>query len=209
MNIFKKVSFIYLLTKRRIGLLLLAIIALPVQAMTTFTFNATVNDGSVFDGTTGYGSVTYDETWLNSGGTGSFAFDDPVSAFDISLTIFGQTFGRGDDIDRDDFGAPEVYIANGVPNYLSFVISEVDVPDPMIDGGSLGINYTPINDPQILAIAIYNQGGFVANPAGSAWDYSVGVELITAPIPVPAAAWLFVSACASLVGVASRRRAQR
>ena len=89
---------------------------------------------------------------------------DPVSAFDISLTIFGQTFGRGDDIDRDDFGAPEMYIANGVPNYLSFVVSEVDVPDPLIDGGSFGVNYTAIDDPQILKIAIYNGGEFCVKP---------------------------------------------
>ena len=147
MNI-KQLATVSFLIDQKIALLcLLSALALPTQAMTTFTFQAIVNDGSAFDGTTGVGSVSYDETLLNSGGTGKFYYTDPVSAFDISLTIFGQTFGRGDDIDRDDFGAPEVYIANDVPSYLSFVISEVDVPDPIIDGGSFGINYTAINDP--------------------------------------------------------------
>ena len=198
MNI-KKLATVSFLIDQKIALLcLLSALALPTQAMTTFTFQAIVNDGSAFDGTTGVGSVSYDETLLNSSGTGSFYYTDPVSAFDISLTIFGQTFGRGDDIDRDDFGPPEVGIANGVPSYLSFVISEVDVPDPIIDGASIGINYTAINDPQILAIAIYNQGEFVANPAGSDWDFSVGVELITTPVPVPAAVWLFASGLAGL-----------
>ena len=197
MNI-KKLATVSFLIDQKIALLcLLSALALPTQAMTTFTFQAIVNDGSAFDGTVGVGSVSYDETLLNSG-TGSFYFADPVSAFDISLTMFGQTFGRGDDIDRDDYGPPEVYIANGVPSYLSFVISEVDVPDPIIDGASIGINYTAINDPQILAIAIYNQGEFVANPAGSDWDFSVGVELITTPVPVPAAVWLFASGLAGL-----------
>ncbi len=172
--------------------------------MTTFTFQAIVNDGSAFDGTTGVGSVSYDETLLNSGGTGKFYYTDPVSAFDICLTMFGQTFGRGDDIDRDDFGAPEVYIANGVPNYISFVVSEVDVPDPLIDGGSFGVNYTAIDDPQILTIAIYNGGDFVSSPAGSEWDFSVSVELVA--VPVSATAWLFVRALAGLAGVSSRRR---
>ena len=148
MNI-KKLATVSFLIDQKIALLcLLSALALPTQAMTTFTFQAIVNDGSAFDGTLGVGSVSYDETLLN-GGTGSFYFaDHPVSAFDISLTMFGQTFGRGDDIDRDDFGPPEVYIANGVPSYLSFVISEVevDVPDPIIDGGSFGINYTAINN---------------------------------------------------------------
>ena len=180
---------------------LLGVLTLPAQAMTTFTFQAIVNDGSAFDGTVGVGSVSYDVTLLNSGGTGSFSFDDPISAFDISLTIFGQTFGRGDDIDRDEFGAPEVYIANGVPSYLSFVVSEVDVPDPIIDGGSFGINYTAINEPQILTIAIYNGGELVANPAESDWDFSVGVELVT--VPVPAAVWLFAT---GLAGLFSARR---
>ena len=203
MNI-KKIATVSFLIDQKIALLcLLSVLALPTQAMTTFTFQAIVNDGSAFDGTTGVGSVSYDETLLNSG-TGSFYFaDHPVSAFDISLTMFGQTFGRGDDIDRDDFGAPEVYIANGVPSYVSFVISEVDVPDPIIDGGSFGINYTAINDPQILTIAIYNQGSLVANSAGSDWDFSVGVELITTPVPVPAAVWLFAS---GLAGLFSARR---
>lgn len=202
MNI-KQLAKVSFLIDQKIALLcLLTALALPTQAMTTFTFQAIVNDGSAFDGTVGIGSVSYDETLLN-GGTGRFYYTDPVSAFDISLTMFGQTFGRGDDIDRDDFGAPEVYIANGVPSYVSFVISEVDVPDPIIDGASLGINYTAINDPQILAIAIYNQGSLVANSAGSDWDFSVGVELITTPVPVPAAVWLFAS---GLVGLFSTRR---
>ena len=203
MNI-KKLAIVSFLIDQKIALLcLLSALALPTQAMTTFTFQAIVNDGSAFDGTVGVGSVSYDETLLNSG-TGSFYFaDHPVSAFDISLTMFGQTFGRGDDIDRDYFGAPEVYIANGVPSYVSFVISEVDVPDPIIDGGSFGINYTAINDPQILAIAIYNQGSLVANSAGSDLDFSVGVELITTPVPVPAAVWLFAS---GLAGLFSARR---
>ena len=117
------------------------------------------------------------------------------------MTIFGQTFGRGDDIDRDDYGAPEVGIANGVPSYVSFVISEVDVPDPIIDGASIGINYTAINNPQILTIAIYNGGELVANPAESDWDFSVGVELVT--VPVPAAVWLFAT---GLAGLFSARR---
>jgi hypothetical protein len=41
----------------------------------------------------------------------------------------------------------------------------------------------------------------VANPAESDWDFSVGVELVT--VPVPAAVWLFAS---GLVGLFSARR---
>jgi hypothetical protein len=193
-----------LLAQRCAAIVLLSLIVFPAQAMTTFTFQATVNDGSAFDGTVGYGSVTYDETWLNSSGTGSFAFLDPVSAFDISLTIFGQTFGRGDDIDRDEWGSPELFIENSVPSFLSFIISEVDVLDPIIDGGSSGTNYTAIDNPQILTIAIYNGGEFVANPAGSDTDFSVGVELFA--VPVPATVWLFATALAGLAGVSNRRR---
>ena len=62
MDIIKVVSFTHSLAKRCFSLLFVAIIALPVQAMTTFTFQATVNDGSAFDGTVGFGSVSYDET---------------------------------------------------------------------------------------------------------------------------------------------------
>ena len=50
----------------------------------------------------------------------------------------------------------------------------------------------------------YNGVDFVANPVGSDWDFSVGVELVT--VPVPATAWLFVSALAVLAGVFSCRR---
>ena len=182
-----------------VGLLASLLIASSSHAMTSFTFKATVNDGSIFDGTTGFGTVSYDEAMLESGYY-DFSMAETSSQFDISFTIFDQTFDRNNDIDKFEYDSPSLYVSDFVPSMLSLVISEIDVPDPIIDGGSFGVNYIEITNPQILTISLYNLGEFIASPVGSAWDYDIGVELITTEVPVPAAAWLFLSAMASLSG---------
>ena len=36
--------------------------------------------------------------------------------------------------------------------------------------------------------------------------YNVGIDLVVTAVPVPATAWMFVTALAGLAGVSSRRR---
>ena len=184
-------------------LLTACVMASSSVAMTSFTFKATVNDSSAFNGTTGFGTVTYDEGMMGSGNSYLYTTDNTISQFDIAFTMFDQTFGRDNDI--DDLLELEMY-TEPTDSWISFVVSEIDVPDPIIDGGSDGFNYTAINNPQILAISLYNSGAFRLAPAGSDWDYDIDVELITTEVPIPASAWLFVTALTGLAGISSRRR---
>ena len=204
-------------TRRFVILVLFLSTAVSAQAMTVFTSTVLIlnneQDGGAFsrDDVTGLLTITYNEDLLDSNGNGDF--DDSLSSldFNIDLELFGQHFGLGDDIDE----LPYLEVANFVPSYISLVISEVDVPDSLIlDGGSSFDNYVDIDEPGVLTISSYRYGSFLHNSSQSAHNlslyglspdgYNMMVELVT--IPVPASAWLFVTALTGLAGVSSRRR---
>ncbi|MBQ77034.1 MAG: hypothetical protein CL692_00475 [Cellvibrionales bacterium] len=194
-------------------LILLGGFASSVQAMTTLTIDAIVVGDSIYasfddyQGEVGEITLTFDETTLVDG-IGDFGFDDDTSIFDINMTIFGQTFGRDSDLDTaPEWDTPWLEV-NGDTYAITWVISEIDLPESssILDGGSYGDNYVDIEHPSILSMVIYHEGTLQFNDvnSGSANLYNVGVDIVV--VPVPAAAWLFATALASLAGVSSRRR---
>ena len=223
---------------------LLSILTLPAQAMTVLTLDGAVHSAYTLDGIRQLDSdliytessqshlalitITFDETLIKSDGSYVFSLaNNPVSEFDISMNIFGQTFSRGTDIDtnyieppsnsfsdnNDPLGSPYFLIRNyHTPGEtelsLEWVISEIDLPEgfPVLVDGTLGDNYTEIVRPDILSIILSGHGDFQQNNATIETGnlYNVGLELVV--VPVPATAWLFATALAGLAGVSSRRQ---
>ena len=160
-------------------------------------------------------TITFDETLIGINGNYSFSATDPISEFDISMQMLGQTFGRETDIDGDVIGAPYFNVRNyhtpGATTFaLEWVISEIDLPEgiPLFEDGSLGANFSDIIEPSIVSLVLYDNGAFqVNNPTVTTGNrYNVGIDLVVTAVPVPATAWMFVTALAGLAGVSSRRR---
>ena len=229
----------------KVGMLsaLLSILTLPAQAMTVLTLDGAVHSAYTLDGIRQLDSdliytessqshlalitITFDETLIKSDGSYVFSLGNPVSEFDISMSIFGQTFSRETDIDtnyieppsnsfsvnNDPMGSPYFWIRNyDTPGEtelsLHWVISEIDLPEgfPLLVDGTFGDNYTEIVRPDILSIILSGHGDFQQNNATIETGnlYNVGLELVV--VPVPATAWLFATALAGLAGVSSRRQ---
>src|SRR5262249_42664011 len=68
-----------------------------------------------------------------------------------------------------------------------------DVIATSVNGGSLGAN----GDMRLIVPGDNKQGRWVSN--------LIGLEVITAPVPVPAAVWLFGSGLVGLIGIAQRK----
>lgn len=106
--------------------LVLTLGAQTSQATILVTFDALVNDGGLYDGTTGNGFFEYEDTMLSGSGFeslgpigGTFV---PQGLLDFSFTILGQTFGMSDDSGYMDL--PIVDFFDGIPDYIDFLVED-------------------------------------------------------------------------------------
>ncbi|MDG3003572.1 hypothetical protein [Paludisphaera mucosa] len=144
----------------------------------TATFVGTVKDGP-FAGTVAEGSFSYD--------TSVITVDQPCAypgspGFSVSLTIFGQTFTYLDDMDYPV--RPFIQVADGVPVFLDFAISEAGNQGILGPAG----NPTPIDQPGVAVIFL----GGLSPATGGGYE----VEVFVAAVPEPPASVQF--ACAGL-----------
>ncbi|MFO1091588.1 MAG: VPLPA-CTERM sorting domain-containing protein [Hyphomicrobiales bacterium] len=192
----------------------------PADA-TTINFSGTVTSGtgSISNGDTLTGSLTYDETAVARAGSDSqFAYFDAITAFSFSIGGFGSSLSN-------PTGASEIQIDNnpGVPNHDRFAaISTVAggfAPaqlDGVFDLNAFGFRVDDSTDtvfsdalllPTALSLANFDSGSFFIFFKDS--DNSIGgtidsLETVSS-IPLPAGLPLFATGLAGL-GLATKRR---
>lgn len=185
------------LTSGIAGLVLALSATTAANALTTITFDTLVTGGEVsstfapsttFNGLTGSGSVTYDETL----GT---LFDTTIDpAFDFSLTMFGQTFSSGD----DEFGSASYDATTGD---LFFSVSEVALINPvaiaLADVESFFFD---------SAITPLLGGGNQVNVYVIEGDGACTTNCTLTPVPLPATLPLVLAGMGLMGWVSSRRR---
>ena len=169
-----------LLSPRLVGLALAGTLATYAHA-TVFTFSIiTAHAEGTYDGLTGSGTVTYDESLLSGIDRETL---EGNGDFDLTMTLLGQTFTDEDDINFPDY--PELYFMDGMPIELDYIISEVSEP---IDGEG-----SPSNPVEIDALGVFDISLYELNPTpGEAHDFAVIVFIndALAPIPEPSSAGL-------------------
>lgn len=154
-------------------LLTTIVLASPSGAITiTQAFTANVTSGS-FNGTSGIGSFTYDENWLNPSGSTVLS---PLEGLEVSFTFLGQTYSQSDDFEFPDF--PTIRFVNGVPVFFDFKI----------------VDESPINiqEPYIAELNI-----FAALTSNSTDEFETTLTVIEQPIPEP----LTIAGSFSAIGV--------
>lgn len=161
--------------------------AAPASALTTVNVSGTVLDG-VFAGTTGSGTVSFDETLLTPGVDFVFSPEnDPL--FDITFTIFSQTFDETDDVDFPEFAQLQVD-SGGTPDFLDFIVSE---------------EFFFSNTTDILFPGVFNIGFGDLTPDGSGGFITEIFVNNTQVVPLPATLPLLLGALGGAAMFARRR----
>ena len=186
-----------------------AMLAAPAHALTRIDFTGAVVNG-VFADTVGTGFVEYNEALLTNIGAEELS-PQLDAAFDLSFTIFGQTFTPADDINQPNF--PFALFFDGVLDGFDFIVSEYQLdpggdPQTLTDITQVGVfgfsveglfveQGLPENEefPSILAVALPDFDVFVD-------DFGPQVVPLPATLPLLTGALL-------LAGVAARRRSRK
>jgi len=119
---------------------------------------------------------------------------DPSIPYNFSTDTNADRFGLG--MDSADAG--------------SFGTWEIDVVQVLLDGGSTSIPL-PLDAPLGAGTHQFNPYYWTSGSGYGGWTYGISLRLVEATVtpppsvPVPAAAWLFVSGLGGLAAVARRR----
>ena len=178
------------------------------SATTVINFETTVQDGGIFNGTSGSGTITYDETLLWGSGEEYLYLDlpydlgidtdyyDPANpgastfALDITFDIFGQHFTTVNDADYTYF--PDLTFIDGMLSFMNFSVNEA------------GPNITEINKAGINSFAMFDTALTTGLDGVYRGDLTVDGVVVSA-VPVPAAAWLFGTGLLGLIGFGRRK----
>jgi len=163
-----------------IALALLANCSTAFAVIVTEPWSVTVVGGP-YNGTTGGGSFSYDDAFLDAFGDGLLG---PTQGVSLSLTLFGQSFDETDDIDFATF--PQIEVFGFTPVSMDYIVSETDPDNP-----------TAINQPDVISIVAVSS--LVPDGSGGFTQ-----EITLEAIPEPATAML--AAMATAAGMAFRRR---
>jgi hypothetical protein len=158
-------------------------LAVPAQAATRLLDLTVV--GSALDGTVVTGSLTFDETLLDSFVSG---FLDPGMGFEsIDLTFGGQAFAIEDDQDFPNF--PTLTVTSGFVTGIDYIVTEFDVPNP-----------TAIDEPDVVTFFVS-----IEDDDGTTLSGRFVTSDTLAPIPLPAGLPLLLAGLGALGIVAHRR----
>ncbi len=144
--------------------------------------------GGTFDGTTGSGTLTYDDTALNPVGIDVLSWLD--GGLTLDFTIFGQTFHATDDAN----------FPTGPT--LEFVNGEIDIFDWTVDE-NFGANLTSITMPGVFGFFMFDVLESTGTGAETIISGNIVVDEI-GTVPLPAALPLFIASF-GLLGWFARR----
>ena len=165
-----------------IALALLANCSTAFAVIVTHPWSVTVVGGP-YNGTTGSGSFSYDDAFLDGFGDGTLG---PLEGVSLSLTLFGQSFDETDDIDYNAY--PQIGVSNFTPVDMDYIVSETDPDNP-----------TPINQPGVITIDAVSS--LFPVPGGG---FTQDITLVLG-IPEPASAMLAVLGAVSVMALRRRR----
>jgi len=188
----------------------------------TFTVNGvsgmsgTVNTGTgalTLDVTSRLGAVSsfpalYDEAWNvdNCTLTSTGCINNGNTAYQIFSTGSATTVGSGGPVTITGNNA----VANGdvnadtITDYKATMVSGGQVGSAF--GGFFGAGYLEVWNIQLLSTASLHSGFNVDVITGTAGGDFAQYVAAAAPVPVPAAVWLFGSGLLGLVGIARRKK---